>query len=406
MTWSGPCSHTCRRIWAVVWLLCVSIATPGMAQAHEQASPPPCERPVLTLAEAAELLRIDAAEIARLAERNELPARRIASSWRFSCDALMAWLRGDWKPSDGAAADPIPDLSEVKAKGTAGAQSATTPSPGTVTPAAAQDKPVGEAPSERPAEDIFLRDQRILLGRGQVVVDVGEFYSRSDNNVLTSVDGGVGLATVEQQTFSTLLLGRVGIFRETELSFSTTFNKQNIHQFVGSTNLASSGRREFGGMNVGLRRTLLREEAGRPDIIASLDAHIPTRDTQSAVGGGLTFVKSVDPVVLFANLNYSHAFRRNASNGTLLSPGNRFDVSMGYGLGLNDTLALSMAVSGVFNATTAVNDARWRQPHSFSGRFGLTSWLARGLYIEPSVSFGFTGPGKSFAVGVTMPYAF
>ena len=92
--------------------------------------------------------------------------------------------------------------------------------------------------------------------------------------------------------------------------------------------------------------------------------------------------------------------------GQRFSPGERLDVSLGYGLGLNDTLALSMAVSSVFAATTAVNDVRIRQPHSFSGRFGLTSWLGKGLYIEPSVSFGLTGPGNSFPFGVTLPYAF
>ncbi len=39
-------------------------------------------------------------------------------------------------------------------------------------------------------------------------------------------------------------------------------------------------------------------------------------------------------------------------------------------------------------------------------QFGLTSWLAKGLYIEPTVSFGLNGPGDSFALGVTVPYTF
>ena len=37
---------------------------------------------------------------------------------------------------------------------------------------------------------------------------------------------------------------------------------------------------------------------------------------------------------------------------------------------------------------------------------GITSWLAKGLYIEPSVSLGLTGPGNSVAFGVTVPYTF
>lgn len=51
------------------------------------------ERPeVLTLEEAAELLRADPAEILALAESGELPGRAIAGGWRFSRAALLDWL--------------------------------------------------------------------------------------------------------------------------------------------------------------------------------------------------------------------------------------------------------------------------------------------------------------------------
>ena len=42
----------------------------------------------------------------------------------------------------------------------------------------------------------------------------------------------------------------------------------------------------------------------------------------------------------------------------------------------------------------------------YSLQVGLTSWLARGLYVEPTVSFGLSGPGNSVAFGVTLPYTF
>jgi excisionase family DNA binding protein len=47
---------------------------------------------VLTAGEAASLLRVDEAELLKAAERDELPARRIAGEWRFSRTALPAWL--------------------------------------------------------------------------------------------------------------------------------------------------------------------------------------------------------------------------------------------------------------------------------------------------------------------------
>ena len=55
---------------------------------------------------------------------------------------------------------------------------------------------------------------------------------------------------------------------------------------------------------------------------------------------------------------------------------------------------------------TDFDDATLRSQELFSLNFGLTSWLAKGLYIEPTVSFGLNGPGDSFALGVTLPYTF
>jgi len=47
---------------------------------------------VLTAAQAAELLRVEEAEVVTLAGRGELPGRRIGDQWRFSRTALLAWL--------------------------------------------------------------------------------------------------------------------------------------------------------------------------------------------------------------------------------------------------------------------------------------------------------------------------
>jgi hypothetical protein len=221
-----------------------------------------------------------------------------------------------------------------------------------------------------------------------------------------TVGTGVGLGTTESETFTTLLVARVGVLNETEVFASTSFHSQDTHQFFDGARLASTGESDFAGLRVGVRRTLLREGAGRPDIIISLDGQIPTPDGASDASGGLILVKSVDPVVLFAGATWLHTFRRNLPDGTRFGPDDRIAVSMGYGLALNDTLAISASVSGLFGAGPGSGAATSGTPGAFSGRFGLTSWLAEGLYIEPSVSFGLSGPGQSVAFGVTVPYAF
>jgi excisionase family DNA binding protein len=396
MTKIAPRSHRWRGFWAAVCLSAVSSVTADAA-----GNTPPCERPVLTLTEAAELLRIDAAEMQRLAEGKQIPARRIGASWRFSCSALMAWLgrEREWELTTN-------DLAEVIAKGADRGRAAQTPSASSPLASGSQDTPIGEAPDERPADDIFLRGQRVLLGRGEVVLDFGQFYARRGDRQLAAVDGEMGLATVEQELFTAFLVARLGIFRETELFASTTFNRQSDRLFQGSSALTTSGRAAFGAATVGIRQTLLREGVGRPDIIVSVSGQLPTHDAGYAAGGGLVFVKSIDPVVLFASGGYRYAFNRASPDTTVGVQRNSFDVSMGYGLGLNDTVAISMTVSGLFTGSTTFGNATSKQPAMFSSRFGLTTRLGEGLYIEPSVSFGLGGPDNSFAFGVTLPYAF
>jgi len=49
---------------------------------------------VLTLDQVAELLQLEPAAVADLAEAGELPGRRIGDDWRFSRAAVLAWLGG------------------------------------------------------------------------------------------------------------------------------------------------------------------------------------------------------------------------------------------------------------------------------------------------------------------------
>ena len=57
---------------------------------HAFTPAPPAE--VLTAAEAADLLQVDEEELVALAERGDVPARRIGEHWRFSRAALLGWL--------------------------------------------------------------------------------------------------------------------------------------------------------------------------------------------------------------------------------------------------------------------------------------------------------------------------
>ena len=53
----------------------------------------PADAPdVLTPAEAAELLRIDEETVVAMADRGELPARKLGDEWRLTRSAVLRWL--------------------------------------------------------------------------------------------------------------------------------------------------------------------------------------------------------------------------------------------------------------------------------------------------------------------------
>ena len=62
-------------------------------QTHRKKNGTPAyDRDVLTLAEAAGYLRVKADDLEQLATRNQVPARKIGSEWRFLRTAVATWL--------------------------------------------------------------------------------------------------------------------------------------------------------------------------------------------------------------------------------------------------------------------------------------------------------------------------
>lgn len=397
------------RAWVGALILGCAIAwtsTVVAGTAEGQAQTPVVWPEVMNLEQAARYLKLDPQELRTMAERDLLPARRVGQVWRFNRDALLAWLTGEWGlvvaavPPSGDAPLAPPSLAQIMG---AGAQTDNDDRPDEEIP-----ERIGEAPEGRSADEIFLRGQRVLLRPGDVVFDVGMFYTESDRQQFAPVGGGTVLADLESEVFTGFLLGRYGLFDEIEIFFDTSYSSQNVDlRFVGET-LSSTSRSEWGDVHLGLRHTLLKEAAGRPDVIITFDGRIPTDEDRSsyAAGGGIALVKSIDPVVLFVNTQYRHTFSRNFDDISQLEPENRLDVSLGYAFAINDTLSFNTTLSGVFTGESRFDNATLRRDELFTLQFGLTSWLAEGLYIEPTVGFHLNGSGNAFFIGLTLPYSF
>lgn len=378
---------------------------------------------VLTLAEAAALMRVDPATIARLAQGQRIPSRVVGAEWRFSRLALLAWLAGDWQVrtlvdpagvlSDAGAAParalnsgqpdaPITPLvsAAIMARGTAptaGGSEAGVDRP---------NAPIGAAPDKRTASEVFLRDQRVLLAPNEFTLDIGLLHTRRDSVVLTAVGNVATLANAESKAFTTQLAARYSLFKDTELSASTSYSAQQASLYAGAARLSQAKRSEAGDIGVGVRHTLLHEGPGRPDLIWSLDARIPTGETSRALGTGITLVKSLDPVVVFGTLGYRRTFSRDFADVSRLEPRHRIDLTVGYAFSLNDTLSLNTAISSAFTRGATFTNAELRPSSTSTLQLGMTARVARGLYLQPSLTYRLNGPGSGFTLGLNVPVTF
>jgi excisionase family DNA binding protein len=71
---------------------------------------------LLTTREIEELLQLDRVTIYRMVKEGELPARRVGGQWRFSAQAIDAWLaaKSVEQPPKPARREPVPDLSNLQ----------------------------------------------------------------------------------------------------------------------------------------------------------------------------------------------------------------------------------------------------------------------------------------------------
>lgn len=386
---------------------------------------------VLTAEEVAKILRVSGEEVTTMAAREQIPGRLIAGQWRFHRSAVLAWLAGkdpvhaalehgfpeQEKTADQSASSAPPSQSKVAPADPEAAPESRTaklePPPKeqpssieTETASAQKQEPetIGEKPTQPDAEEVFLRDVGVLLQRGQVTLELGTIYNRNEQPVLIPSFPFVNLGTQKRETYSASFSARYGLRDNLQLFAAIPFLHFEDEVAFGSSKLVDTSDSEFGDLTLGLRQALFREGVGYPSVILSAQGSIPTRDNPYTLGASIAMTKSLDPAILFANIGYQHAFVGNIESRPRAE--NSVSATLGIAYALNDTLTLSTALDAAFTGRTTFDRLTLLSNERYNLRFGLTSYLAKGLYIEPSVSFGLTGPGSEVTIGINLPYTF
>lgn len=353
---------------------------------------------VFTLDEAAQFLRVAPAEVERSALDGALPGRRIGREWRFSKIALIQWLNQD-RPLRIAAATPAlsgapsaaaplrrSELAQIAGRGAAAGA-----------PAAAPPQSVGERPAARTAEEVALRDSALLLRKGQSALEFGLSYARAEKTFLPTL-------RTEQSTATASLSIRHGLRDNLQLSASLPYRTQRTTLYAPDR--LSTHSNQLGDAALGLLGVALRENSGRPALIWSLSAIAPTGPGDAGIGAGASLTRSLDPVVLFASMNYLYGIRTDINDPDRNLAKHNLAYNAGFAFAANDSVAFAAQLIGSRRNYGRNDSGIWLPREQHQLQLGLTYLLSPGLYVEPTVAFGLGSSTPDVTLGINIPYNF
>ena len=281
-------------------------------------------------------------------------------------------------------------------------------------PGAQKPNPIGQEPEG--TEDIrliFLRQSTVLLRPGQVEVETGVNYQHTQS--VSSI------FNARFRQFQMPLAARVGVFTRGE-AFVTIPAAYARRDLGFADRVVSSDEAGVGDITAGFNYELRRESARGPDIIASVNAGMPTGSKPDEEGlslgtahwtatAGVQFIKIADPIALFGGVRYEHQFPARYFLGDAVrdvDPGGTAGYNFGFAFAVNEYVSLSAQVAGTYQSDARADGVRVfatsREPVTL--RTALTYQYSRGTYIEPSVAIGLNDDTPDFALGVSLTHRF
>lgn len=269
----------------------------------------------------------------------------------------------------------------------------------------------------------FLRRQRLLFGAGEIELEFGASYSQDTaRNTCLGIVGGQFCAPGSQATprlitrsVDTNLTARYGLTGDLEfdLAMPFTYVEQELDftPFVARPPARQFTRTDHVGISDlawALRYSARREDGVWPDVVLSLNVKTATGDKDRGlgtgnwnIGGNVTLVKTIDPVVLFGSLGYT---------GTLESEGfdrgDEIPYALGMGFSLNDKVSFTTSLVGAAVMRADLNGrgiaGSGKDFHTL--QFATTVRIDRGLFVEPFVGFGLVEDSTDFIVGLNVPF--
>ena len=260
-----------------------------------------------------------------------------------------------------------------------------------------------EAAEFQESRDLFLRQEKIVFGQGELLL---EFSTRYSNDESTRFN-----LEIKSRIWDNGFSIQYGLLDGLQLGLQVPVlvnALQEANDVIGGGSNRDEDR-GFGDMSGDLRYQLMGEGLGQPDLIVDVNVKSTTgRQTLRGsghwnIGAGLTVVKTIDPVVIFARLGYTEVLKHNGFN-----PGNILEYRFGVGFSLNDRVSLNTQLSGAFIGRSRDQGTQLLRSSQESASLLLatTILLDRHLSIEPIIGAGLTEDANDFTFGIRIPYRF
>jgi len=270
--------------------------------------------------------------------------------------------------------------------------------PGAAEPPKGAPAPVGEKRSGQTADEVALRDQAVLIPGGAVTLELAGSYARAERDF--------GAAQLQQRSAAGELAARLGVARGVQLSARLPWRwREAVATATGDPPVqpVRQSHHGLGDVALGLYTVLLREGAGRPNLVLSLEGIAPSGPGDAGAGAGLAITRSYDPVVLFAGASWMYGLRIDAGNPDRVLARHNVGFQLGYAFAVNESVALSGRVLGSFRDLAAAPSGFRPPREQYRLQLGLTYLVSRRVFAEPTVTMGLGTAAPDVVFGLSLP---
>jgi hypothetical protein len=319
---------------------------------------------------------------------------------------------------------------------------------------------VKEAAISRSAEAVY-QEQHALFDR-KFTLEGGVTYSHTDRrdlllNGFLALDaiflGNINLDRIKADTWTFNATGRYSMSDRLQLDLNVPYiYRSSTYSSVGAGNSTSAVAEadvkngDLGDVSAGIYYRLFQETNDSPDTVVSLRIKAPTGkdpygikfvDVDSnlkvpmelptgsgvwAASVGASFIKTVDPAILFTNIAYTYNFEEDfndisSESGTTtqatIDLGDQFSFGAGMAFALNERMSLSTSYSHqiVLKTKIKTTGSDWQDVTGSDAsygtlNFGITYGMADNLSLLASVGIGVTPDAPDVTLGLRLPYSF